>query len=503
MSGILRRYRIAALLGAAFVAAPLVLPVFLHNTPAFAQAGLSAVPGPVTSGGSFAGIVTADKPAVVTITTEMKTQEQATDDTTPFDQQFRQFFGQQGIPLPQQQPQQRQSQTAEALGSGFIISPDGYIVTNNHVIDNATSIKVTLDDGTELPATLVGADPKSDLAVLKVVSPKPLAVISWGDSDRLKAGDQILAIGNPFGIGTTVTAGVSARGRDLHSGPYDDFIQIDAPINHGNSGGPLVDVEGKVVGINTAIYSPNGGSVGVGFAIPSDQAQNVVVRLMKDGSIHHGFIGVQIQPVTPDVANAIGLATAEGALVAKVDASTPAGRAGIKTGDVITSLGGQPVKSPRDLSRMVADLSPGQKEHVTVWRQGESKDMLLTVGGNDAQSAQASPDNGQQKGDASSQALPMIGIGLADITPAIREALNLPQDEKGTIVESVTPSKPAAEAGLQAGDVIVSVNQTAVKSAADAKAAIAQAGKAGRKSVLLLIQRGDSQTYVAVPFAQG
>ncbi|MCT4541747.1 trypsin-like peptidase domain-containing protein, partial [Pseudomonas aeruginosa] len=235
-----------------------------------------------------------------------------------------------------------------ALGSGFIISPDGYIVTNNHVIDNATSIKVTLDDGTELPATLVGADPKSDLAVLKIASPKPLAVISWGDSDRLKAGDQILAIGNPFGIGTTVTAGiVSARGRDLHSGPYDDFIQIDAPINHGNSGGPLVDVEGKVVGINTAIYSPNGGSVGVGFAIPSDQAQNVVVRLMKDGSIHHGFIGVQIQPVTPDVANAIGLATAEGALVAKVEAGTPAGRAGIRTGDVITALGGQAIKSPR------------------------------------------------------------------------------------------------------------------------------------------------------------
>ncbi|MFK3778094.1 DegQ family serine endoprotease [Agrobacterium sp. NPDC089420] len=503
MTSILRRYRIAALLGAAFVAAPLAMPVFLHNTPAFAQAGLPAVPGPVTSGGSFAGIVAADKPAVVTITTEMKTQEQATDDTTPFDQQFRQFFGEQGIPLPQQQPQQRQSQMSEALGSGFIISPDGYIVTNNHVIDNATSIKVTLDDGTELPATLVGADPKSDLAVVKVVSPKPLAVISWGDSDKLKAGDQILAIGNPFGIGTTVTAGiVSARGRDLHSGPYDDFIQIDAPINHGNSGGPLVDVEGKVVGINTAIYSPNGGSVGVGFAIPSDQAENVVVRLMKDGSIQHGFIGVQIQPVTPDVANAIGLATAQGALVAKVEAGTPAGRAGIRTGDVITALGGQAVKSPRDLSRMVADLSPGQKEHVTVWRQGETRDMLLTVGGND-QGAQASSDNGQQKGDASSQSLPMIGVGLADITPQIREALNLPQDEKGTIVESVAPSKPAAEAGLQAGDVIVSVNQTAVKSAGEAKAAIAQAGKAGRKSVLLLIQRGDAQTYVAVPFAQG
>lgn len=505
MSSILRRYRIAALLGAAFVAAPLAMPLFLHNTPAFAQAGLSAVPGPVTSGGSFAGIVASDKPSVVTITTEMKTQEQATDDTTPFEEQFRQFFGEQGIPMPQQQPRQRQPQQAEALGSGFIISPDGYIVTNNHVIDNATAIKVTLDDGTELPATLVGADPKSDLAVVKITASKPLPVISWGDSDRLKAGDQILAIGNPFGIGTTVTAGiVSARGRDLHSGPYDDFIQIDAPINHGNSGGPLVDVEGKVVGINTAIYSPNGGSVGVGFAIPSDQAQNVVVRLMKDGSIQHGFIGVQIQPVTPDVANAIGLAAAEGALVAKVDADTPAGRAGIKTGDVITALGGQAIKSPRDLSRMVADLSPGQKEHVTVWRQGESRELLITVGGNDTQSGgQPSTDNGQQQGDASSQSLPMIGLGLADITPAVRQALNLPQGETGTVVESIAPSKPAAEAGLQVGDVIVSVNQTAVKSASAAKAAISQAGKAGRKSVLLLVQRGDAQTYLAVPFAHG
>ncbi|KJF73379.1 DegQ family serine endoprotease [Agrobacterium arsenijevicii] len=504
MPSILRRYRIAALLGAAFIAAPLAMPIFLHNTPAYAQAGLSAVPGPVTSGGSFAGIVAADKPAVVTITTEMKTQKQATDDTTPFEEQFRQFFGEQGIPLPQQQPKQQPSQQTEALGSGFIISPDGYIVTNNHVIDNATSIKVTLDDGTELPATLVGADAKSDLAVVKITSPKPLPVISWGDSDRLKTGDQILAIGNPFGIGTTVTAGiVSARGRDLHSGPYDDFIQIDAPINHGNSGGPLVDVEGQVVGINTAIYSPNGGSVGVGFAIPSDQAQKVVVRLMKDGSIRHGFIGVQIQPVTPDVANAIGLATAEGALVAKVETDTPAGRAGIKTGDVITALDGQAIKSPRDLSRMVADLSPGQKEHVTVWRQGENRDLLVTVGGNDPQGGQAAADNGGQQGDASSQSLPMIGLGLADITPAIRQALNLPKGETGTVVESIAPSKPAANAGLQVGDVIVSVNQTAVKSASEAKAAISQAGKAGRKSVLFLVQRGDSQTYLAVPFANG
>ena len=365
------------------------------------------------------------------------------------------------------------------------------------------SIKVTLDDGSEVPAKLIGADPKSDLAVIKIESRKPLATVTWGDSDRLNAGDQILAIGNPFGIGTTVTAGiVSARGRDLHSGPYDDFIQIDAPINHGNSGGPLVDLEGKVVGINTAIYSPNGGSVGVGFAIPSDQAQKVVAKLMKDGSIEHGFIGVQIQPVTSDVANAIGLDKPEGALVANVSGSTPASKAGIETGDVITGLGGQPVKSPRDLSRMVADLAPGAKQSLTVWRQGAPKDLSITIGGNDRDEQQASADDGKKSG-SEAQRVPTIGIGLADITPDVRQALNLSRREAGALIESVAPDKPAADAGLQPGDVIVSVNQLPVKSAKEAKSAVADAGKAGRKSVLLLIQRGENQTFVAVPFAIG
>jgi len=263
------------------------------------------------------------------------------------------------------------------------VAADGYIVTNNHVIDKASSITVTLDDGTQVPAKLVGADPKNDLAVLKIKPAKPLATVAWGDSDTLRVGDQVLAIGNPFGIGTTVTAGiVSARGRDLHSGPYDDFIQIDAPINRGNSGGPLVDAAGRVVGINTAIYSPNGGSVGVGFAIPSDQAQKVVAELMKDGSIQHGFIGVEIQPVTADIADAIGLRQAEGALIAGVNDGTPAARAGLKAGDIVTALGGSPIKSPRDLSRMVADLSPGTSKSLSVWRTGKTRDLSITVGRN-------------------------------------------------------------------------------------------------------------------------
>ncbi len=389
MSNILMRYRAAALLGAAVIIAPLTVAAFSGHDVAAAAAPGAAVAAPAASGGSFAPIVSADKPAVVTVTTVIKAENTGNDETSqlggnsPFDEQFRQFFRDQGIPLPDQAPQQRPAQRAEALGSGFVVTADGYIVTNNHVIDKASSITVTLDDGSQVPAKLVGADPKNDLAVLKIKPAKPLATVAWGDSDGLRVGDQVLAIGNPFGIGTTVTAGiVSARGRDLHSGPYDDFIQIDAPINRGNSGGPLVDAAGRVVGINTAIYSPNGGSVGVGFAIPSDQAQKVVAELMKDGSIQHGFIGVEIQPVTADIADAIGLHQAEGALVADVNNGTPAAKAGLKAGDIITAFGGSPVKSPRDLSRMVADLSPGTSKSLSVWRTGEAKDLSITIGRN-------------------------------------------------------------------------------------------------------------------------
>jgi len=388
MSNSLKRYRAAALLGAAVIIAPLSVTIFVGRDVAAAAAPGAAVAVPATSGGSFAPIVSADKPAVVTITTVIKADNDETSQLSgdsPFDEQFRQFFRDQGIPLPDQAPERRPTQRAEALGSGFVVTSDGYIVTNNHVIDKASSITVTLDDGTQVPAKLVGADPKNDLAVLKVKPTKPLATVAWGDSDTLRVGDQVLAIGNPFGIGTTVTAGiVSARGRDLNSGPYDDFIQIDAPINRGNSGGPLVDAEGRVVGINTAIYSPNGGSVGVGFAIPSDQAQKVVAELMKDGSIQHGFIGVEIQPVTADIADAIGFHQAEGALVAGVNGGTPAAKAGLKAGDVITAFGGSPVKSPRDLSRMVADLAPGTSKSLSVWRTGKTKALSITVGSNTA-----------------------------------------------------------------------------------------------------------------------
>jgi serine protease Do len=497
------------LLGAALIVSPFVAS-FAQSANTAVAITQTPVAGITAPNGSFAPIVAVDKPAVVTVTTVMKAQpqdmseEQPFGGNSPFDDYFRQFFGDQGIPMPKTPPQQ-QAQRTEALGSGFIVDADGTIVTNNHVVDGATSIKVTLDDGTEFPAKLVGHDAKNDLAVLKIKADKPLPTVKWGDSDKLMPGDQVLAIGNPFGIGTTVTAGiVSARGRDLNSGPFDDFIQIDAPINHGNSGGPLVDVAGNVVGINTAIYSPNGGSVGVGFAIPSDQAQKVVAKLMKGGNIQYGYLGVQIQPVTPDVAGAVGLDHPGGALVSEVTEGSPAAKAGIKTGDVITSFAGEAIKDPKDLSRAVADVAPGAKETLDVWRGGKTVQISADVGRNNEDVKTASTEGDNQKPSAG-QALrvPSLGLGLTDLTPDIREELNLASNQRGAVVERVNPDKAAANAGLQPGDVIVAVDQSPVRNAKQANQAIAEAGKSGRKSVLLLVDRGDAQIFVAVPFAAG
>lgn len=502
---ILRRHRVAALLGAALIISPVAFSVVRAN---HAQAGtMTPIAGVTAPNGSFAPIVAADKPAVVTVTTIMQAQPASDDEgmplgNSPFDQYFRQFFGDQGMPAPRTPPQQ--AQRAEALGSGFIIASDGIIVTNNHVVDGASSIKVTLDDGTILPAKLVGRDAKNDLAVLKIKADKSLPTVKWGDSDRLMTGDQVLAIGNPFGIGTTVTAGiVSARGRDLHSGPFDDFIQIDAPINHGNSGGPLVDANGNVVGINTAIYSPNGGSVGVGFAIPSDQAQKVVAKLMKGGNIEYGYLGVEIQPVTPDVASAIGLDHAGGALVSQINGDSPAAKAGVETGDVITSFAGREIKDPKDLSRAVADVAPGARETLGVWRKGKAVEIAVDVGrnGDDVKTASAT-DDGTPSGEQGSR-VPALGLGLMDITPDVRQELNLADNQQGAVVARVNPDKAASASGIQAGDITVAVNQASVKNARQVTQAIAQAARSGHKSVLLLVERDGGQIYVAVPFANG
>jgi serine protease Do len=457
---------------------------------------------------SAADAVAAVKPAVVTVLADMKPQaaeQGGAPGAMPPDEFYRRFFGENGpfggmpgMPqMPGQGDPQAPAEGGKALGSGFVVSADGYIVTNNHVIENASKIQVKTEDGKELDATLVGTDAKNDIAVLKVKADKPLPTAAWGDSDALRVGDSVLAIGDPFGIGTTVTSGiVSARGRDLNSGPYDDFIQIDAPINHGNSGGPLVNGEGKVVGINTAIYSPNGGNVGLGFAIPAVQAEKVVQAIIENGSIEHGFIGVSIQPVDDSIASALGLKDAKGALVASVQDGSPAAAADVKTGDVVIAVNGTAVDSPRNLSRAIADLAPGATAELTLWRGGDKTTAKVTVG----------KLGGEETADASSSGMPgaevpALGLSVETLTPEIASGMGLPEDVAGVVVTQVNPEGQAASQGLREGDVIVSVNQKPVTSAEDVTAALDAAQKDKRSAALLMVQRGDAKSFVAVPFA--
>ena len=531
---VLKKHRIAASVSAAIIVLPLVaVPVTTtvfaasSETPstdgANTETPVNAAITTQMSEGSVAPIVSADKPAVVTIISHMTGGEEGDAAShgsmrgrpqTPFDQFFQQFFGpngpnggpngrnqhgQFGRSMPfQQQPQKEM----EALGSGFIIDKNGTIVTNNHVVDGGTDIKVILDDGTELPGKVLGRDPKSDLAVVKVEARHDLPVVAWGDSEDLKLGDQILAIGNPFGVGTTVTGGiVSARGRDLNGGPYDDFIQVDAPINTGNSGGPLVAMNGKVVGIDSAIYSPNGGNVGVGFAIPSDEARTIVQKLIDHGSIEHGFIGVEIQPVTTDIQNALGLDTKDGALVASVGSDTPAGKAGVKAGDIVTAVGDKQVTDARSLARAVADLTPGTRTEMKVLRHGDRKSLDVTIGDMKNSGDVASNDSDDSGDDQpNSQTL---GMQLSALTADTRNQLNLPDDATGVLVEDVDQNSAASDDGVQPGDVIVSVNQKPVKSPGDVDEAVKAASASGRKQVLLLVGRGENSSFVALPLDNG
>ncbi len=491
-STLIRRGRMIMLAGASAIA--LGAAVF---APA-ARTEAATVPGALQS---YADIVAQTKPAVVTVKTEVvrtETQAQGPDGAVPPEEFFRRFFGENG-PMPGAPEGEGAPQRGMGLGSGFVISADGYVVTNFHVVDHAEKIRVTMDDGTELDASLVGHDAKADIAVLKVTSDAKLPVAAWGDSDVLRAGDPVIAIGNPFGIGTTVTAGIiSARGRDLHNGPYDDFLQVDAAINHGNSGGPLLNERGEVVGINTAIYSPNGGNVGVGFAIPSDQAKAIVDRIIETGaSIAHGYIGVSIQPVDPEIAEAVGLDAPKGALVAEVVPGAPASEAGVKQGDVIVSVNGTVAEEPRDVSRMIADIAPGGEATLGLWRGGEETKVTLKVGELDGEKMAAAEAAPEGKAAAS---VPELGIEVAGLTADDRAALGLGEDETGVVVTDVDAAGTGAEKGLQSGDVILSVNQTPVASGADVEAAVKAAASDDRSAALLLVARGGQRSFVAVPF---
>jgi len=475
--------------------------------PALQAETLPVVPPHTQSGldetDSFTKIAAASKPSVVTITTVISRQQAEADSgqqespqQMPFDEFFRQFFGQQGNPFGMPQ-QQQQDQTARALGSGFVVSKDGLIVTNNHVVAGAKSIKVTLDDGSSFDGKVVGTDPKTDLAVIKIDAKRDLVPLPWGDSGKVQAGNRVIAIGNPFGVGVTVTEGiVSALGRDLHSGPYDDFLQVDAAINHGNSGGPLIDTDGNVIGINAAIYSPNDGNVGLGFAIPSDMAKTIVQKIVENGSVTRGYLGVQIQPVTDDMASALGLKDKKGAIVVSVEPDTPAAKAGLKQGDVVLTLNGNPIDSAKALSASVASLAPGDKAQISVWRDGKTMDETVTLAAMPTadQSQDTSPkdDNGGTK-------VPHTDFSVSALTPQLRQQLNLDADQKGVVVTSVDPNSDQND--LETGDVILAVNSVDVNTPEDLTKALDSARKDGRNAALLLIMRGGNRAFLALPLA--
>jgi serine protease Do len=380
-------------------------------------------------------------------------------------------------------------QTIVGEGSGFFISPDGYAVTNNHVVDHAKSVQVTTDDGSIYTAKVIGTDPKTDLALIKVDGKSNFPYVQFAQHEP-RVGDWVIAVGNPFGLGGTVTAGiVSAQGRNIGSGPYDDYIQIDAPINKGNSGGPAFDVDGKVIGINTAIYSPSGGSVGIGFDIPAVTAQRVIAQLKEHGHVTRGWLGVQIQPVTSEIADSLGLKKAEGAIVDSTQDGSPAAKAGVQAGDVITGVNGTPVKNARDLARSVATTAPDSAVKLDILRNGQPQTVTVTLGTmpNERQA------NAEHEMQTPRYGVPHLGLSVA---PAAAVA---GAGGKGVVVTAVDPSGPAADAGFKVGTVILDVGGKAVGNAGDVVKALQQAQAQGKHDVLMRVQINGATRFVALP----
>jgi len=460
------------------------------ETPAAAGAPVNP-PGSNPTNGQvlpdFTNLVHQVKPAVVSITVKLK--QNASEQEAGRQQQMPFPFGQM-MPFGMRP----QAHAVEARGSGFIIDANGTIVTNNHVVKDAQSVSVTLDDGTKLRAKVVGTDPRTDIAVLKVDANKALPYIQLGNSEKVEPGQWVVAMGNPFGLGGSVTAGiVSAQGRDIGDGPYDQFIQVDAPINQGNSGGPLFTQDGKVIGMNTAILSPSGGSIGIGFAIPSDLIKTVVAQLEKTGRVTRGYIGVEAQQVSETVAKAMHLNGATGALLAGVQPDTPASRAGLAPGDVITGVNGKTVKNPRDLAVDVAAVPPGGEAKLDVIHNGDSKTISVNVAQlPNEQVASATGSGGESQGH--------IGLALAPLSPDLRDQLDVPNGTNGAVVREVEPGSPADSAGIQAGDVIVGVGDKQVDSPNAAANAIRGASK--DHAVALRIMRNGQPIFVGVNLDQ-
>ncbi len=467
------------------------------NLPAWSASAQAAETSTQTPAG-FADLVAKVKPAVISVRVKIEGDADnmpvlqrdegpnSGQSDSPFDQFSRQF----GFRIPNVMPHRHEMITGE--GSGFFISPDGYAVTNNHVVDHAKSVQVTTDDGTIYTAKVIGTDKKTDLALIKVDGKKDFSYVKFADQPP-RVGDWVVAVGNPFGLGGTVTAGiVSARGRDIGAGPYDDYIQIDAPINKGNSGGPAFDMNGNVIGVNTAIYSPSGGSVGIGFDIPAGTAKLVVTQLKDKGYITRGWLGVQVQPVTADIADSLGMKQARGAMVDNPQDGSPAAKAGIEAGDVITAVNGTSVKDARDLARNISMMAPGTSVKLDLLHKGETKTLTLALG--------EMPNDRHANAEDTSKAAagtPHLGLRLAPAGEVDGAG------QKGVVVTAIDPDGPAAEHGLQTGDVILDVGGKTVSNTADVKAALRDAEAGGKHSVLMRVKTSDATRFVAVPLAKG
>lgn len=445
---------------------------------------------------SFADLVEHVSPAVVTISVDREEQVQQID-PQDLPEPFRQFFQQYGQQLgPNGQPRTLRGQ---AVGSGFIIDPAGYIVTNNHMVENGKKITVKMADKREFTAKLIGADAGTDVALIKVDGVKNLPTVAFGDDRRLRVGDWVVAVGNPFGLGGTVTAGiVSSIGRDIGSGPYTDYIQLDAPINRGNSGGPTFDLTGRVVGMNSAIYSPSGGSVGIGFAIPASTVQEIVRQLREHGSVARGWLGVQIQSLTPELAASIGVPSAKGAIVSKVVDKSPAAAAGFKQGDVVTAMNGKEIEDNRDLTRKVGALLAGAKADFTVLRNGKEMKVAVTIAKrSDTQvAANANPSSPQQP-----SATNALGLALVALTQEAKRYYSIDDTVNGVLITSVDPNSEAAEKGLQVGEVVTSVGNKQVHSPTEIEQGIKDAKTAGRDKVLFLVTGRQGERFVALKVA--
>jgi serine protease Do len=480
-------------------------PIDIFSSTAHAQVNneVRKVAQPV----GFADIVERVKPSVISVKVNIN-EKVAKDDSgnddspfqpgSPMERFFRRFGGPDGLPPGMRGGPRGGRGVVTGQGSGFFISTDGYAVTNNHVVDGADKVEVTTDEGKTYTAKVIGTDARTDVALIKVEggSNFPFAKLSDG---KPRIGDWVLAVGNPFGLGGTVTAGiVSASGRDIGNGPYDDFIQIDAPVNKGNSGGPAFNTEGEVMGVNTAIYSPSGGSVGIAFSIPASTVKTVIAQLKDKGSVSRGWIGVQIQPVTADIADSLGLKKAEGALVAEPQASGPAAKAGIESGDVITAVNGETVKDARELARTIGALAPGNAVKLNVLHKGQDKVVNLTLGQlPNSIEAKADTDNDDKGGAARGTDVPKLGLTVAPANSVAGAG------KEGVVVTEVDPKSAAAERGFKEGDVILEVAGKSVANAGEVREAINAARTDNKNSVLMRVKSGGSARFVAVPLAKG